>query len=167
MRRVSSVRCRVSSCKYYKASVDKYAAGSYLYGRMSFFLNEDRATYRKWVNGLASALLPGSGHFLSGRIEAGVMWFVTILIIWIAGIVLYVSPVIPSIDFLPAPDVGLVERGRAARPSDDRAGRLAALHGIFADIGNHDTRPFAGEASGDRTTDARARSGDDSNLSRE
>jgi len=72
-------------------------AGSYLYDRMSFFLTEDRSTYRKWVNGVASALLPGSGHFLSGRREAGVMWFITILIIWIAGIVLYVSPVVPSL----------------------------------------------------------------------
>jgi signal peptidase I len=42
---------------------------------MSFLFNEETSTYRRWVNVLSSLLLPGSGHFLSGRKLAGAIWF--------------------------------------------------------------------------------------------
>jgi|GEM_PF-1317409 len=42
---------------------------------MSFFFNEERAVYRKWVNVVTSLLLPGLAQVLSGRVVAGVNWF--------------------------------------------------------------------------------------------
>lgn len=46
---------------------------------MSFFFNEEKSTYRKWVNVVTSLLLPGLAQVLSGRVVAGVNWFLASL----------------------------------------------------------------------------------------
>jgi signal peptidase I len=58
---------------------------------MSFFLNEERSAYRKWINVLTSLLLPGSAHVLSGRKVAGVNWFLANLAVGLlSGILLLI-----------------------------------------------------------------------------
>jgi signal peptidase I len=57
---------------------------------MSFFLNKDGSAYRKWVNVVTSLLLPGSAHVLSGRMVAGVNWFLANLALSIVSTTLFV-----------------------------------------------------------------------------
>src|SRR2546430_12284367 len=71
------------------------------------------------------------------------------------------------VDLVPAPDVGLPKERRTARSGNDIERRVPAFDGLLGDIRNDDTRPFAGEAGGNRPTDARTRTCDDSYLSRE
>jgi signal peptidase I len=65
--------------------------------RMRFFLNEEKSTYRKWVNVITSLLLPGLGHFLSGRKMAAIIWFLANSGISAIAALLFVLPYTRSI----------------------------------------------------------------------
>jgi hypothetical protein len=47
---------------------------------MIIFVTPDRQHYRRWLNGLVSLLLPGAGHFLTGRKVAALGWFLAHLL---------------------------------------------------------------------------------------
>ena len=58
---------------------------------MNVFLNENGTMYRRWVNVITSMLLPGSGHFLSGRKMAGAVWLGANLFTALLSIVLILA----------------------------------------------------------------------------
>jgi signal peptidase I len=59
---------------------------------MSPFFDKERSPSGSWANIVSSVLLPGSGHVLSGRKVAGVLWFFANVIAQLLTVFLFVSP---------------------------------------------------------------------------
>jgi signal peptidase I len=65
--------------------------------RMSVSFNEEQIAYPKWVNVTTSLLLPGLGHFLSGRKSAAFFWFLANLAFSSTAVFLSILPFTTSI----------------------------------------------------------------------
>jgi len=59
---------------------------------------KEQSAYSKWVNFTVSLLLPGLGHFLSGRRKAGIIWFLINLALTATAISLSVLPFTKSVE---------------------------------------------------------------------
>jgi signal peptidase I len=71
------------------SGIDKFLLRSTSLNGMSA---EETSRHRIWRNILCSILLPGSGHFLSGRKRAGVIWFLASAVAWLIVVFAYGSP---------------------------------------------------------------------------
>src|SRR5262245_8632179 len=55
-----------------------------------------RAERKPWIAGVLSVLVPGCGHLYLGRPELGVCWYITLMLLFIAGALVARSPLIPQ-----------------------------------------------------------------------
>ncbi|MDD5519604.1 MAG: signal peptidase I [Kiritimatiellae bacterium] len=66
---------------------------------MNIITTADGQYYRRWVNIIPSLFIPGSGHFLSGRKKAGIIWFCFALLLGDRMLWIFLSTKIPSLPY--------------------------------------------------------------------